>query len=46
MTGTQAIAQNTLKKYTHETATKNIGKHKISKNILNNKQIQEAKKLK
>ena len=30
----------------HETATKSIGTYKISNNILNNKQIQEAKKLK
>ena len=30
----------------HETATKSIGKYKISNNIVNNKQIQEAKKLK
>ena len=30
----------------HELATKSIGKYKISNNILNNKQIQEAKKLK
>ena len=30
----------------HEIATKSIGKYKISNNILNNKQIQEAKKLK
>ena len=30
----------------HETATKSIGKYKITNNILNNKQIQEAKKLK
>ena len=45
MTGTQEIAQHTLK-YTHETATKSIGKYKISNNSLNNKQIQEANKLK
>ena len=30
----------------HETATKSIGKYKISNDILNNKQIQRAKKLK
>ena len=30
----------------HEIATKSIGKYKISNNILNNKQIQEAKQLK
>ena len=30
----------------HETASKSIGKYKISNNILNNKQIQEAKKSK
>ena len=30
----------------HETATKSIGKYKISNNILNKKQIQEAKNLK
>ena len=30
----------------HETTTKSIGKDKISNNIVNNKQIQEAKKLK
>ena len=30
----------------HEIATKSIGKYKISNNIVNNKQIQEAKKLK
>ena len=46
MTGTQKIAQNTLKKYTvlHEIATKSMGKYKISNNILNNKQIQEVRK--
>ena len=49
MTGTQEVARNTLKKIhtvLHETATKSIGKQKISNNILNNKQIQEAKKIK
>ena len=30
----------------HEAATKSTGKYKISNNILNNKQIQETKKLK
>ena len=30
----------------HETATKSIRKYKISNNILNDKQIEEAKKLK
>ena len=49
MTGTQKIAQDTLKKIhtvLHETATQRIGKYKISNIILNNKQIQEAKKVK
>ena len=48
MTGTQKSTEYTKKINTvhHEIATKSIGKYKISNNILNNKQIQEAKKLK
>ena len=50
MTGILTIAQNILKKkihtVLHETATKSIRNSKISNNILNNRQIQEAKKLK
>ena len=49
MTETQKIAQNKLKKIhavLHVAAPKSIGKYKILNNILNNKQIQEAKKLK
>ena len=41
------MAQNTLKKILlPETASKSLGKYKTSNSILNNKQIQEAKKLK
>ena len=50
MTGILTIAQNILKKkihtVLHETATKSIRNSKISNNILNDRQIQEAKKLK
>ena len=49
MTGTQKVAYNILKKkqaVPNETATKSMFKCKISSKILNNKQIQEVKKLK
>ena len=41
MTRMHVIVQNTLKN-----ATKGIGKYKVSDTILNDKKIQEAKKLK